>query len=333
MSEAKRSSAALAVARGTRDSYSFDPSAPMRMGRISNFYRAEAIGNGGEACLKVLHAGIAPSSQKRFEHEIEAMSALRHPNILPLLDTGVIELSSPVSFIALPLCRGGDLSDLLQSHAFLPRDRALALLSQVAAALDYAHSQGIIHGDVKPENVLLDDRGDTAYLSDFGISKYFDFTERAITAAHGCEGTSDYMAPEQIVGSESSAASDIYAFGMLAFRAIVGALPFPPESTPATRMFAKVNGELLNPRDVDPNLDAATARALLWALQASVRARPRSAGDLVHALETGKVPRRPRGAGMHWWARLGTGERVAVVLGVIGAVVTLLAAVLPLLLR
>jgi eukaryotic-like serine/threonine-protein kinase len=321
------------VALGQHGSYTFEPRRPFARGRVSDFYTATRESKRTRLCIKLFDSAPDDPGQS-WETELDALQRLAHPNVLQLIDYGSVRFGDRLlPFLVLPYCEGGDLLDLLAGHQFMPLQEALPLLAQVAAALDYAHERGIVHGDVKPENVLLDGSREHAYLADFGVARHFDFVDRVSTASAEIPGTSDYQAPEQIELSRTTPDSDIYAFGLMACRVLTGRLPFPTQSTPSHRMFAKVRGELLDPQELLPGLDESVARALCWSLESRPDLRPRRAGDLIRALETGKTPRSRRGTVPSLWKRLSLGERATLVIGALGALATIIATIVTLLNR
>ena len=174
-----------------------------------------------------------PSSPKtchfreRFLRESRLAASLDHPAIVPIYDAG--EVAGQL-YIAMRLVEGTDLKHLLAEEGVLPPERALALLEQVADALDAAHERGLVHRDVKPSNVLVDMRGH-CYLADFGLSRRL--TEQATGVGAGRSlGTVDYVAPEQIRGDDLDGRADLYSLGCLLYECLTGRPPFGAAPTP-----------------------------------------------------------------------------------------------------
>lgn len=163
----------------------------------------------------------------RFRQEARSQGALYHENIAPVLDAGE-EQGAP--YIVLRLVEGGTLHGWLHAHPTASIAQRLDLLRQVAAGLDYAHSAGILHRDMKPSNVLIDARADgspTAVISDFGLARKIDANSAERMTAPGAQlGTAYYTAPELWQDGHASTASDIYAFGCLAYETLTGRPPF-----------------------------------------------------------------------------------------------------------
>jgi serine/threonine-protein kinase len=202
-----------------------------------NRYRiVRRIGSGGMAdvyearhqqldrplAVKVLHAHLArdPEMRVRFRREAEAASRLLHPFVCAPMDYG--ETDDNV-YLVLPFISGGCLADDLTVLRTIPPLRAARIAAQVSAALDYAARQGIIHRDVKPDNVLFDDDGN-AILTDFGIATAH-FHGR-LTAGGRAMGTPHYMAPEQAMGRFVDGRADLYAVGVMLYECLVGTTPF-----------------------------------------------------------------------------------------------------------
>src|SRR6266487_4016368 len=219
-------------------------------GRVAGYLLEEQIGQGGMAvvyrarderldrqvALKLLAPGMAadPGFRQRFVRESRAAAAVDHPNIIPVYDAGD---SGDALFIAMRYVQGGDVRTLLAKNGPLPPARAWGIISQVAAALDAAHARGLIHRDVKPANMLLDqptgntganqDVTEHVYLSDFGISK--QAVSSQLTSTGQFVGTLDYIAPEQIEGTSVDGRTDQYSLGCAAFELLSATPPFQRE--------------------------------------------------------------------------------------------------------
>lgn len=159
--------------RGKKGVYYLKSSEPFAFGRSSVFF--EGIDTQGQqVCIKLFREyPISQESQEvdEFLNELQTQSSLNHPNILPILDFGETEGYEIKPFLVLPLC-SGDMRSLLKTRDFLPIEMAIPILQQIALAIDYAHKNGVIHGDIKPENILFSKNQSQFYLADFGMSKY-----------------------------------------------------------------------------------------------------------------------------------------------------------------
>jgi protein kinase-like protein len=228
-------------------------------GGMGVVYEATQLSLDRTVALKVLapHLGADPAFRERFRREAMLQAALDHRHIVTVHEAGE---SAEGLFIATRLVRGRNLKQLIESG--LAPARALAILDQVAAALDAAHAAGLVHRDVKPQNVLVDDN-DYAYLADFGLIK--DAREPGLTQAGEYVGTLDYVSPEQIRGEPMTTASDLYAFAGVLYECLSGEVPFPRD-TEAALLYAHLSEE--PPRltelraELPPALDAVVERGL-----------------------------------------------------------------------
>jgi serine/threonine protein kinase/tetratricopeptide (TPR) repeat protein len=198
------------------------------MGRV---YRAEQTTLRRAVCIKTIkqHLASDPSMIDRFEREARAVSSIRHPNIVGVLDAGSVP--SGIFYIVMELIEGRSLSRLIQEDSPIPVTRALNLTEQILSALEEAHGAGIVHRDLKPQNVLvgtLRDGSDLAKVVDFGLAKLLhpDASDRRITKTGALFGTPGYMAPEQIMGEEIDGRADVYAAGTILYELLTGSRPF-----------------------------------------------------------------------------------------------------------
>jgi serine/threonine protein kinase len=191
-------------------------------GGMATVFRAEQMPLQREVVVKVLHAHLARDSEmtERFRREAEAAARLVHPFICPVLDYG--EMDDTV-YIVMPYLGGGSLADRVQRERSVPAAPAAAAAAQVAAGLDHAHQRGVVHRDVKPDNILFDEDGN-ALITDFGIATA-RFHGR-LTASGRAMGTPHYMSPEQAMGKLVDGRSDLYALGVVLYEALVGFPPF-----------------------------------------------------------------------------------------------------------
>src|SRR6185436_18352930 len=191
-------------------------------GGMAEVYVAEQVQLARRVVIKVLHPHLGRDAEvaERFRREAEAAAKLVHPHICAIVDYGATQ---DVVFTVMPLFEGGSLADLIQKNRYVEPTRTAAIAAQIACGLDYAHRRGVVHRDVKPDNVLFDEDGNAA-LTDFGIATA-RFHGR-LTASGRAMGTPHYMSPEQAMGKLVDGRSDIYAVGILLYEALVGFPPF-----------------------------------------------------------------------------------------------------------
>lgn len=204
-----------------------------RLGRggMATVYLAREPGLDRLVALKVLPEQLVDDARfaARFEQEARVIAALDHPNIVPLYRYGI---SDDIPWMALRYVDGGDLAARLGQP--LPVPEGMALLRGVALALDYAHRKGVIHRDLKPQNILLS--GDAVYLADFGVAKLLEGSREMKTATGGIFGTPAYMAPEQARGLQLGPYTDVYALAVICFQWLTGNLPFDADTPQAILM-------------------------------------------------------------------------------------------------
>lgn len=226
--------------------------APLGKGGMASVYRAYQASVDRYVAIKVMTPEIAndPSFVERFQREARIIAKLEHPHILPVIDFGE---SEGIYYIAMRYMDGGSLDDRLRQRRLRPEEIA-HYLNQIASALDYAHQKGVIHRDLKPNNVLLD-RANNCYLTDFGIAR-IEGAERKLTATGSVMGTPAYMSPEQAMGRPLDGRSDIYALGVMLYEMVTGRLPFHADTT-AALIFQHVYEAPPSARQLDPSLPEA----------------------------------------------------------------------------
>ena len=188
------------------------------MGRV---YRAVGP-DGTQAAVKIVKAELASDSvfRKRFDREARVAQRVNHPHVVPVIETGEVE---GIPYLVQVFITGGSLEDRIKRDGKLALDETVKICTAVASGLDALHGEGLIHRDVKPANILLDEQG-VPYIADFGLAK--DRDASILTKAGQALGSMDYMAPEQIRGEEVSAQSDVYALGCVMFECLSGRPPF-----------------------------------------------------------------------------------------------------------
>lgn len=247
-------------------------------GGMATVYKAYQPSLGRYVAIKVLppYHAEAEVFRARFLREARAVARLEHPHILPIYDFGH---EGELSYIVTKYVEGGTLKDQLGEPFDL--QRAAAIITQVAAALDYAHDQGIIHRDVKPSNILLD-HGEWALLTDFGLAKMIGASVRITGSGVGI-GTPAYMSPEQGQGLEVDRRSDVYSLGVILYEMLTGRTPYEADS-PLSVMVQHITKPLPLPRAVNPEIPVEVERVIIKALVKDRNYRYARAGDLATAL-------------------------------------------------
>ena len=192
-------------------------------GGMSTVYLAQDLKHDREVAIKILRQEVASSlGSRRFLQEIQIAAKLSNPRIVPLFDSGEAD---GILYYVMPCVEGESLRDLLNREGAVPLERALQITKEVAAALSYAHEQGVVHCDIKPENILLSTGG--AVVADFGIAQALSAAGgEALTLSGFPVGTMGYMSPEQAMGSrELSAKTDVYSLGCVLYELLTGQPP------------------------------------------------------------------------------------------------------------
>jgi serine/threonine protein kinase len=248
-------------------------------GGMANVYYAEHQVLERPLVLKVLHAHLAkdPEMRERFRREAEAAAQLQHPHVCTIVD--YFE-SGEAIFIVMPYLEGGSLADVLTRDRTVPVPRAAAITAQVAAALDYAHRRGIVHRDVKPDNVLFDETGH-ALLTDFGIATA-RFHGR-LTGTGRAMGTPHYMSPEQAMGKMVDGRSDLYAVGVMLYEQILGFPPFDGADSYSVG-YKHVHEQPVAPDVVDSKIPAEISALVMKCLAKPVAERFQTGEELASAL-------------------------------------------------
>lgn len=255
--------------------------APLGEGGMAAVYKAYQPSVDRYVALKVLpqHFAKDPEFVERFKREARVIAKLQHPHILPVHDFGE---SDGYTYMAMRFIRGGELSDWIEQNQPLSLPQIRRIISQIGDALDYAHGQGVMHRDVKPSNVLIDERGN-CLLTDFGLARMVE-TSVKLTRTGGILGTPAYMSPEQGMGQGIDHRSDIYALGVILYEMITGRPPYQAE-TPMAIMIKHIQSPLPPPSKYNPDLPEDVERVILKALAKEKEDRYATAGDLVQALE------------------------------------------------
>jgi tRNA A-37 threonylcarbamoyl transferase component Bud32 len=201
-------------------------------GGMSTVYRAFDTVLERQVAIKLMHREIASDSDQleRFRREARAVAQLNHPHIVTVIDAGEDD-NTP--YIVFEYVEGETLKDRIRRHGRLPVSEAIAYAIEIARALGVAHANGIVHRDVKPQNVLVDEEG-SAKVTDFGIARTLD--QEGLTADGRVLGTTDYVSPEQALGHPVTGQSDLYSLGIVLFEMLTGDVPFKGDNQVAVAM-------------------------------------------------------------------------------------------------
>ncbi len=265
-------------------------------GAMGTVYLAEGAG-GERVALKVLTPELSGDERfrQRFERESALAALLDHPSVVRTLASGEAD---GALYLAMAYVDGSDLREILRREGRLEPARAVALVAQVAAALDAAHERGLVHRDVKPGNILVADGpdGEQAFVCDFGLARHVSSVS-SLTGDRGFVGTIDYIPPEQVEGDAIDGRADVYSLGCVLFECLAGEKPFERESELSV-VFAHLNEPPPRITERRPDLPLAFDDVFATALAKSPSDRYGSCGELavaaVAALDGKVVPRRRR---------------------------------------
>src|SRR4051794_13460091 len=266
------------------------------LGELGDYELLEEVGRGGQGvvfrarqkslnrtvALKVISLGqwASKAHLKRFRREAEAAASLDHPCIVPIYDVGERDGSC---YFSMKFVEGGQLDEVVR-HAPMPIRQAAELIAKVARTVHYAHQHGILHRDIKPGNILLDQKGEP-HLTDFGLARLVE-TESTVTRTMEVLGTPSHMAPEQAVGNNSrvSRATDVYGLGAVFYQLLTGHPPFAGGTTFETVQLV-LDTEPRQPRLWNPKIDRDLATICLKCLEKDPQRRYSSALALAEDLE------------------------------------------------
>ncbi len=249
-------------------------------GGMATVYRAHQPSMGRDVAIKVIKAGLQSSDfVQRFQREARTVANLSHPHIMKIFDYGQIDGNI---YLVMEVLTGGSLAAEIRRGP-IALERVARIMDQICGALDYAHSRNIIHRDMKPHNVLLDDRGN-AFITDFGIAKIItDSGGTSITMTNQMIGTPAYMAPEMWQGETATSAVDIYALGTMLYEMLTGELPFKAD-TPYQMMFFHTQTQPPSPLTVRPTLPPDIHTIILRAMAKNKADRFQTAEEMATAI-------------------------------------------------
>jgi serine/threonine protein kinase len=266
-------------------------------GTSGEVYEASDQALGVAVALKTLREEMArhPVQMERFRREIQNARRVTHPNVCRIFDMGVQRAGTLQRFfLTMELLPGKSLSTFISEKAPLTTADALPLVTQIAAGLQAAHDSGVIHRDLKPGNIMVADGNTGSYLlraiiTDFGLAISADQAALGLTESDEILGTPEYMAPEQAMVGSATAASDVYALGLITYELLAKRRPFDAQATPIATIL-KRNREPPRPlRVLLPGIDAKWDAAIMRSLERDPAARFQRPADFVTALGGGRA--------------------------------------------
>lgn len=227
---------------------------------------------------------VHPEAMQRFKQELLLASKISHKNILRIHDLGDV---AGTKFISMAFVDGSDLYHVLQSQGKLSIERTLHIAKQLCAALEAAHGEGVVHRDMKPQNIMLD-KDDHVYVSDFGLAKSIE-SEGGMTMTGELLGTPRYMAPEQIECKPVDGRTDLYAVGLIIYEMLTGDVPFQAEST-FQLMYKRANEAPPEPKAVNPEIPDWLNQVVMKCLERDPARRYKSAREILNDIELQQSP-------------------------------------------
>jgi len=228
---------------------------------------------------------VDPGAMQRFKQELLLASKISHKNILRIHDLGDV---NGIKFISMAYVEGEDLHQVLKKGGKLAVDRAVRIARQLSAALEAAHNEGVVHRDLKPQNILID-KADSAYISDFGLAKSLESDSAGMTRTGQVLGTPRYMSPEQVEAKPADHRSDLYSLGLIFYEMLTGVVPFAGDSAMQV-MFQRLKEKPKNPKQLNPELPDYMARLIMKCLEKNPAQRYQSAGEVLADLEAERAP-------------------------------------------
>ena len=251
------------------------------MGRVYKAYDKELDRT---VAIKVVRHGMMGEADalKRFKQELLLASKISHKNILRIHDMGSV---GDTRFITMAFIEGRDLHQIIKDNPKMPLDRVLKYARQLADALAAAHAEGVVHRDLKPQNLLVD-KDDNLYVSDFGLAKSFEEGAVGMTKTGAFLGTPRYMSPEQVEGRPADQRSDLYAYGLILYELLAGDVPFTGESTLKV-MYQRIQETPKSPKLLNPALPNWIVRITMRCLEREADKRYQSAYEILADLQGG----------------------------------------------
>ena len=243
-------------------------------GGMSVVYKAEDTQEG-----RLVEFVREPKSRRRFLNESRAIAMLSHENIVDVLD---VNFEGDVQYIVMEYLEGPTLKEYMVEHGALDVYDALHIVEQILSALKHAHERGVVHRDIKPQNIILVDGNETVKVMDFGIAHVQNYS--TITISDKAIGTVHYISPEQAKGRPADERSDIYSTGVILYEMLTGKLPFDADSAVSVALM-QVQQKAVPPSQIVPDIPPAVEHIVMKAMRKNVEARYQNAGEMLEDIE------------------------------------------------
>ncbi|MEV0947012.1 Stk1 family PASTA domain-containing Ser/Thr kinase [Rhodococcus sp. NPDC049939] len=250
-------------------------------GGMSEVHLARDVRLSRDVAIKVLRADLArdPTFYLRFRREAQNAAALNHPAIVAVYDTGEAETDAgPLPYIVMEYVDGETLRDIVRRDGTMSPRQAMEVISDVCAALDFSHRNGIVHRDVKPANVMIN-RAGAVKVMDFGIARAISDASSPMTQTAAVIGTAQYLSPEQARGEQVDARSDVYSLGCVLFEILTGQPPFKGDS-PVAVAYQHVREDPRTPSEINPDVPHELDSVILKAMSKNPANRYQTAADM-----------------------------------------------------
>jgi eukaryotic-like serine/threonine-protein kinase len=274
------------------------------MGRV---YKAYDKDLDRTVAIKVVRDGAIGESDalKRFKQELVLASKISHKNILRIHDMGDV---GGLRFISMAFVEGQDLQHIIRDNPKMPMERILKFAQQIAEALAAAHAEGVVHRDLKPQNLLVD-KNDQIFVCDFGLAKSFEEGAIGMTRTGAFLGTPRYMSPEQVEGKPADGRADLYSYGLILYEMVTGDVPFTGESTLKV-MYQRIQEKPKSPKLIKPDLPNWLVKIIMRCLERSPDDRYQNAYEILADLQGGTSGSGTSRVGM---SRIGSGSQSVII--------------------
>ncbi|MBQ2264941.1 MAG: Stk1 family PASTA domain-containing Ser/Thr kinase, partial [Oscillospiraceae bacterium] len=254
------------------------------IGGMADVYKATDIVDNKVVAVKILKKEFAENEEflRRFRNESKAIALLSHPNIVKVYDVG---FSEKIQFIVMEYIDGITLKEYIENEKVLTWKDSVHFIIQILRALQHAHDRGIVHRDIKPQNIMLFTDG-TIKVMDFGIAKFA--REEGRTATDQAIGTVHYISPEQARGDVTDEKSDIYSVGVMLYEMLTGQKPFDTDN-PVTVAVMHMQNTAERPRSINPDIPAGLEEIILRAMEKDAENRYQTASDMIRDIESFKA--------------------------------------------